>query len=148
MTRPRSTALAAAGQAWCAILVAAGLCWPAMAPAADPAPIPLTATIRNDPAGEPLRCVMVMAHFVTVDLEAIAPGEEISIALARDAGTRTLIVTAADGRQMVLETVLCGATSAWAETRSAVPLMPLRETADRRILYTCRIGRRLSCEAK
>jgi len=132
---------------WRVLLLAVGIFWPTLVVAADAAPLPVTATIRNAPGGEPLRCVVVLAHFVTMDLRAIAPGDEIAISLTRDAKTRTLIVTAPDGRRMALESLLCGATSAWAKTRGEVPLLPLRETAGGRVVFTCRIDRRLSCQA-
>jgi hypothetical protein len=120
-----------------AMLAAAPAC------AADSASIALT--IRN--AGDaPLRCVLVLAHFVTKDLPAIPRGGAITLAMERDADLGTLSQRRRDGRVMMIENLLCGASARWDETRGEVPLLALRGVTPARMATACRIATRLACE--
>lgn len=126
-------------------------CLPALvlllAACAAPAPqrAPLALTIRNTEASEPLRCVMVVAHFVSVDVGVIQPGGTRDLDFTRVVDTGSLIVNAADGREMEVENLLCGGDTRWSETRGDVPLMPLRAATKARLEAACDLTPRLSC---
>ncbi|MHA1572108.1 MAG: hypothetical protein ACTSWM_09815 [Alphaproteobacteria bacterium] len=107
---------------------------------------PLTLTLRNTDAAEPLRCVLVLAHFVSVDVALIGPGGSRDIVFGRVVNTGSLIVNAADGREMEVENLLCGGDSHWARTRGDVPLLPLRATKNSHLEAACRLSPRLLCE--
>jgi hypothetical protein len=112
--------------------------------AAEPASIELR--IRNA-ADVPLRCVLVLAHFVTIEHPALPPGATVSVVMQRDAAAGTLAIPRADGRAMMIENLLCGAAGRWDETRGEVPLLALRGATPARMTTACRIDERLACTA-
>jgi hypothetical protein len=106
---------------------------------------PVVLTIRNA-AEVPLRCVLVLAHFVTQEHPSLPPGATMSLALQRDAAAGTLSIARADGTAMMVENLLCGATDRWEATRGEVPLLALRGATAERMATTCAIERRrLAC---
>jgi len=113
--------------------------------ASAPQRAPLTLTLRNTEGSESLRCVMVVAHFVSVDVGLVPPGATREIDFTRVVATGSLIVNAADGREMEVENLLCGADTRWTETRGDVPLLPLRSTAATEMEVVCGLAQRLSC---
>lgn len=111
---------------------------------AEPATVELT--VRN--AGEaPLRCVLVLAHFVTKDLPPLPAGGSLTVVMERDAAAGTLSQARGDGRVMMVENLLCGAAERWDATRGEVPLLALRGAGPARMATACRIDRRLACTA-
>ncbi len=76
----------------------------------------------------------------------IDPGQSRDIAFTRVVDTGSLIVNAADGREMEVENLLCGADSDWARTRGDVPLLPLRATTASRLEALCGARPRLRCD--
>ncbi len=113
--------------------------------AATPQRAPLALAIRNTDPTEPMRCVMVVAHFVSVDVPLVAPGETIRLDFSRVVDTGSLIVAAADGRDMEVENLLCGSDDRWSETRGDLPLLPLRAATTSRLEAACRLVPRLGC---
>lgn len=105
---------------------------------------PVELTIRNAGA-EPLRCVLVLAHFVTVEHPALPPDATAAVVLQRDAAAGTLALPRDDGRAMMVENLLCGAAGRWEETRGEVPLLPLRAGTPARMSTACHIDGRLAC---
>ena len=91
--------------------------------------------IHNN-AGSPLRCQLVLAHFVTQDIAPILPGGELIIALDRDMDQGALIFRHTGGRSMAIENILCGHSGAWSETRIDLDLTGLRsgKTTELRIV--------------
>lgn len=104
----------------------------------------LTLDLGNDGA-HALRCVMVIAHFMSDDLGTIALGERLALALERDGADGSLFVRSADGRRKPIENIVCGAAADWSQTRGDVPLLPLRASPAERASIACRIARRLTC---
>jgi len=92
-----------------------------------------------------LRCLMVIAHFMSDELGTIAPGERLAVAFQRDDADGSLFVRSNDGRRKMIENIVCGASDDWSQTRGDVPLLPLRSTHSPRALITCRLGPRLTC---
>ena len=113
--------------------------------AAVPQRAPLTLILRNTDDSESLRCVLVVAHFVSVDVGLVQPGASREIDFTRVVATGSLIVNAADGREMEVENLLCGADTRWTETRGDVPLLPLRSATAAEMEVTCGLASRLSC---
>jgi len=100
--------------------------------------------IANDGA-RTLRCVVLFGHWVTRDLGTIDAGASHDLAMMRDPGDGSLYVLRDDGRKLMIENVICGARSAWAETLGHIPLLPIRESRERELLSSCQIDERLTC---
>lgn len=91
--------------------------------------------------GEGLRCVVVLAHFVTLALPTVPAGGRLELALQRgDDGS--LAYGSGAARAMLVENVLCGTDSHW--TATDLPLLALREGSSRR--FRCAgTGEALAC---
>lgn len=100
--------------------------------------------IRND-ADVALRCVTLLAHFVSLPAVDIAPGETFSASYSRRRSDGSLYVLRDDGREMMIENLLCGSSEEWDQTRGDVPLLDLRTSADNQVALTCHIANRLDC---
>jgi len=115
------------------------------APAVAGALQPVTLEIVNDEPATALRCVVMLAHFVSVEAGPIAPGGSLSLPLGRGADDASLTLANAAGKPMMIENVVCGASVNWAATRADVSLLALRAPATRRLAMRCRIDGRLGC---
>lgn len=75
-----------------------------------------------------LRCTAIIAHFLSEDLGAVAPGGRIELTFRRseDGG---LALGTFDGKPMWVENIRCGLDTRWTETATDIPLDVLR-TAD------------------
>lgn len=92
-----------------------------------------------------LRCVTVLAHFVSLPEVSITPGDTLRINYFRGATGGTLYVLRDDGRQMMVENLVCGRNDDWDATRGEVPLLAVRESPHQNVKLTCRIDGRLEC---
>ena len=92
-----------------------------------------------------LRCVTVLAHFVSLPSTEIAAGAALDITYFRGADDGTLYVLRDDGRKMMIENLLCGSTDEWDATRGEVPLLQVRSSSDDNMDFSCRIAARLEC---
>ncbi len=89
-----------------------------------------------------IRCVTVLAHFVTVDLPVIAAGDTYRFTLAETADGG-LAITHRDMGPMMLENLLCGLDAHWSRS---VATTDLAATRDQDRAFTCSIdGDRLDC---
>jgi hypothetical protein len=114
------------------------------APAGEPQSVQLI--VRNE-TGMTMKCVLVLAHFVTLE-HAVTAGANISIVMQRDVVAGTLwLPRPDDGRPMMVENLLCGAADRWSETRGEVPLLPLRGDTPAQMVTICRPAERLACAA-
>jgi hypothetical protein len=93
----------------------------------------------------PMRCLLVLAHWVTIDVPIVPGGARRTVALRRQSGDGALFLPRADGRRMMVENLLCGEDRRWWETRGEVPLLPLRKGAVGRLEATCRVDARVRC---
>lgn len=128
--------------------LALGILWAApgiTAAADDPAPIVLE--IANETASYVLRCQLVLAHFMTRDLKAAAPGKTLEVDLLREGATGTLLRSDLDGRLVPVENVFCGADVDWVATRNDLDLTRLRAGDLRRLRIVCADRNGLSCAA-
>jgi hypothetical protein len=92
-----------------------------------------------------LRCVTVLAHFVSLPAAEIAAGGALDVSYFRGAADGTLYVLRDDGRKMMIENLLCGSTDDWDATRGEVPLLPVRSSSADHMSFSCRIAARLAC---
>jgi hypothetical protein len=104
----------------------------------------VTLRIGNDGA-QALRCVVLFGHWVSLDLGVIGAGDSHALAMMRDPGDGSLYVARNDGREMMIENVVCGADHAWAETLGQIPLLPVRSSSAQELRTSCRIDDRVTC---
>lgn len=102
--------------------------------------------IRNA-ASQPLKCVILFGHWVTLDVDIIAPGEQGAVTLQRAEKDGALYIPRFDGRKMMVERIACGRTDSWWETIGDVPLMPLREKGADHARTVCQSATRISCSS-
>jgi hypothetical protein len=114
------------------------------ATAGDFAPTELE--IRNDTAAA-LRCVVILAHFITRTPGTLAPGEAVALALDRNAATGALGYGSHNGQPMLVENILCGRDDAWDATRTEVPLTSIRTGVERAYPVACTMAGRVTCTA-
>jgi hypothetical protein len=115
------------------------------ATAGDFAPIELE--IRNDTAAA-LRCVVILAHFITRTPDTLAPGEALTLVLDRDAATGALGYGSHNGQPMLIENILCGRDDAWDATRTDIPLTSIRVGVEEAYGVACTIEGRVTCSAR
>ena len=114
------------------------------APAAAPDSHNITLSIAND-SPEPMRCLILFAHWVVTEAGTIPPGDALAVAMSRQDSDGALWIARADGRRMMIETIACGAAGRWAQTRGQVPLLPARAGRDAGYRTTCRLGSTVVC---
>ena len=122
--------------------VSACLLWPALSSASGPDGLVLSVEAEQARA---LRCVMVMAHFMSAELGEVVPGMPLDIGLQRDASQGTLFVLSDDGRRQMVENIICGAADDWSATRSDLALQDLRHATETHAVFRCRIEGRVQC---
>jgi hypothetical protein len=116
---------------------------PAQASGSDARPV--TLSIANDGA-EPMRCLILFAHWVTTEAGTMRPNGALSIAMFQQDSDGALWIPRADGRRMMIETIVCGAAARWAETRGQISLLPARAGREARYGTTCRLHGVVTCE--
>lgn len=92
-------------------------------------------------SGEPLRCVAVLAHFVTRTLPRIPGAGAIQVTLERDAKAGGLSYGSHGKHPMMLENLLCGTEVDWSTTARDLPVLPLRSGKAREFSYRCGLVR-------
>ena len=101
-------------------------------------------TIRNQ-GQDPLRCVAVLAHFVTKDFPPVGPGEEMRITLARQPESGSLALGRHEGLPMMLENILCGGLEDWSANYSDLPILPIRSGQAHHYAFACRVETQVRC---
>jgi hypothetical protein len=115
----------------------------AVAGAAEDVAVKVTVENHSD---QPLRCMLVFAHWTTLDLPVIAPGGRISIGLNRAADRALFIPRAPDGRPMMLEALHCGHDMDWSRSLTRVDWSkPMLSTAHV-FRLACAGRERLACK--
>lgn len=126
----------------CAAAVSALPLPPVRAGAPDSHPVTLSIANEGD---EPIRCLILFAHWVVTEAGTIPPGGELAVAMSRQDSDGALWIARADGRRMMIETVACGAAARWGETRGQISLLPARAGRDAGYRSTCRLDGILLC---
>jgi hypothetical protein len=106
--------------------------------------VPIQVAIENGSA-HPLRCLMVFAHWTTLDLPVIAPGGHASVVLNRAADRALFMPRPQDGRPMMLEALHCGEDGRWSETLLKLDWMAPMRSDRRSFRLACGGEERLSC---
>ena len=107
---------------------------------------PVTLQIMNATAGSPLRCQLILAHFVTQDAGRIDAGGQATIGLRRSIAGGTLIYSSNGGRHMALENVLCGRDDDRAARRYDLDLAALRNGSLSSLRVVCSGQEKLVCK--
>ena len=92
-------------------------------------------------AGGPIRCVAVLAHFVTRTLPPIPSGQAHEMTLERDPKTGTLSYGYHGIHPMMLENLLCGTVPDWTASARDLPVLSMRSGAAVRYDYRCTLSR-------
>jgi hypothetical protein len=106
----------------------------------------VTLSIKNS-GTQPLRCLIVFGHWVTTDVGPIAPGTTATVAMTRGPQPGALHVARFDGRQMMIENIVCGAVKDWSDSLEQLPLTSVRDGAGSAYDIACRAKTRLTCAA-
>jgi hypothetical protein len=125
--------------------VATGTVLPA-SPAAAAEDRQIRLLIEND-ADAPMKCVVLFGHWVTQDVDVIAPRESGAVQLFRAGKDGALYIPRFDGRKMMVERIACGRANSWWETIGDVPLMSLREKGGDQVRSTCQATGRVACSS-
>jgi len=110
-----------------------------LSPPASAAPDEIALRIRNA-SQQPLRCVTLLAHFITRDLPTLQPDDSVSIVLGRDPDDGSLSYGRHGDKPMLIENLLCGQVADWSASRQDIPLQTLRATAAESYSIVCRGG--------
>jgi hypothetical protein len=101
-------------------------------------------TLANESVAT-LRCQILFAHWVTLDLPVLAPGATTALTIDRDPSTGALSIPRADGRAMMLEALACGTTHDWSGTLGRIGLDGVVRTPGRNARLTCGLHGTVSC---
>lgn len=117
--------------------------------------VPTSAVSANDPiadvrliientAKQPIRCIAIVAHFLTKDIGRIAANGKKSIGfeLYQDGG---LAQGSFKGKAVFIENLRCGADVNWTKTSADIPLDLLREDDVDTVNAHCTIANRVTC---
>jgi hypothetical protein len=107
---------------------------------------PVRLSITND-GTQPFRCLIVFGHWVTMDVGLMKAGEMQTIPMMRGSPKGALYIPRFDGRQMMIENVICGTEAAWSDSLEQVLLMPIRDGTGSAYRTKCQTGRRITCSA-
>ena len=105
---------------------------------------PLRILISNQHENDAVRCQLVLAHFVTYDLNRIEPGNEISISVVLSPIDSTLFYNHS-GKLMAIEDLFCGLHSDWSITRQELSLTPLQDRESASLSFRCTVDSGFLC---
>jgi hypothetical protein len=104
----------------------------------------VTLSIKNDDR-QSLRCTVVFAHWVTIDVDPIASGETATVAMTRGPQPGALHIARFDGRPMMIENIVCGTELDWGASFDQLPLIRVRESVASTYQIACRAEPRIVC---
>ncbi len=105
---------------------------------------PIVLSVRGDVADN-LRCLIILAHFVTQHLVPVDNGFELTFYREHSSGT---LSESTSGSGMLVENILCGDKDDWQNTTADIPLVLLRSSQSNRFVAHCRIESRLRCDVR
>lgn len=99
--------------------------------------------IENN-ANEPMRCVAIIAHFLTKEIGKINAGGKVAVGytLHEDG---SLSQGQYKGKNIYVENLRCGGDSDWTNTAGDIPLDLLRSKTVKAMKAVCTLNARLSC---
>jgi len=100
--------------------------------------------VIENTAKQPIRCVAIVAHFLTKDIGTIAVNEKqtIGFELYKDG---SLAQGSFKGKAVFIENLRCGANVNWTNTSADIPLDLLREDDADTVTAHCTIADRVTC---
>ena len=103
--------------------------------------------VIENKSDEPLRCIAIVAHFLTKEAGTIETGDSHSIdfELYEDGGLAQGIF---QGNAVFIENLRCGADTGWTTTSADIPLDLLRESNGATVTAQCRIAPRVTCDMR
>jgi hypothetical protein len=104
----------------------------------------VTLSIKNDDK-QTLRCTVVFAHWVTIDVGPIASGETAAVTMIRGPKPGALHIARFDGRPMMIENIVCGTEQDWGASFDQLPLMRVRDGITSTYQIVCRAAPRIVC---
>ena len=104
----------------------------------------VTLSIKNDDP-QSLRCTVVFAHWVTVNVDPIASGGTATVAMTRGPQPGALHIARFDGRPMMIENIVCGTEQDWGASFDQLPLMRVRDGVTSTYQIACRAAPRIVC---
>jgi hypothetical protein len=104
----------------------------------------VTLSIKNDDQ-QSLRCTVVFAHWVTVDVGPIASGETATVAMTRGPKPGGLHIARFDGRPMMIENIVCGTERDWGASFDQLPLTWVRDGVMSAYQIVCRAAPCIVC---
>ncbi|MGF1627200.1 MAG: hypothetical protein ACFCVH_20145 [Alphaproteobacteria bacterium] len=108
---------------------------------------PVTVDLKNE-SPRAMRCVVLLAHFVTRTPDPVASGGEVSLMFERQPGSGVLAYGSHAGSPMLVENLLCGADHDWDGTRADIPLTTIRSGNASAYVVTCRLEGRVVCSVE
>lgn len=99
--------------------------------------------IQNE-SSEAIRCIAIVAHFLTKDVGTIAAKENqtVQFELYEDGG---LAQGTFQGKAVFVENLRCGTDKNWTATSADIPLDLLRESTGKTVTAQCLAEDRLTC---
>lgn len=104
----------------------------------------VTLSIKNDDR-QALRCTVVLAHWVTVDVDPIASGATATVEMTRGPQPGALHISRFDGRPMMIENIVCGSDQDWGASFEQLPLTQVRDSVTSTYRIVCRAAPRVVC---
>lgn len=104
----------------------------------------VTLSIKNDDP-QSLRCTVVFAHWVTVNVDPIASGGTATVAMTRGPQPGALHIARFDGRPMMIENIVCGTEQDWGASFDQLPLDRIRDSVTSSYQMACRAAPRIVC---
>ncbi len=101
-------------------------------------------TIENQ-SSEALRCLLVFAHWTSMDLPLIAPGGRVAVELQRAPDRALFVPRRQDGRPMMLEALHCGYDARWSHSLVKLDWTQPMLSDRRSFLLSCARGERPAC---
>ena len=105
---------------------------------------PLRISISNQHENDAVRCQLVLAHFVTYDLNRVESGKEISFSILLSPIDSTLFYNHS-GKLMAIEDLFCGLHSDWSTTRQELSLTPLQTKGSASLNFRCTVNPGFLC---
>ena len=103
--------------------------------------------VRNASQQHVFHCQLILAHFVTEDVQDVPPGAEVQIRLVREINDGTLY-RVNDFSPMAVERILCGVRGRWGETQRELKIALLRQGGTATLEFDCGESGSTQCEAK
>ena len=93
----------------------------------------------------PMRCVAILAHFVTRELAPVAPTQTLEIELRRWPESGELAYGYLGDKPMLLENLLCGHADDWASSYGDAPILEIRSAPRRHFALSCGYEKPFGC---